>query len=51
MVLFAIELSTRKVEILGVHPQPNGPWMEQIARNISGEGGVLAGASSAWAGY
>ena len=43
MVLFAIELSTRKVEILGIRPQPNGPWMEQIARNTSGEGGFLAG--------
>jgi putative transposase len=43
MVLFAIELSTRKVEILGIHPQPNGSWMEQIARNVSGEGGFLAG--------
>jgi len=43
MVLFAIELSTRKVEILGIRPQPNGPWMEQIARNASGEGGFLAG--------
>jgi putative transposase len=38
-VLFAIELSTRKVEIVGVRPQPNGPWMEQIARNVSGESG------------
>jgi len=43
MVLFTIELSTRKVDILGIHPQPNGPWMEQIARNVSGEGGFLAG--------
>jgi len=42
LVPFAIELSTRKVEILGIHPQPNGPWMEQIARNVSGEGGFLA---------
>jgi putative transposase len=42
-MLFAIELSTRKVEILGVHPQPNGLWTEQIARNVSGEGGFLAG--------
>jgi putative transposase len=31
------------VEILGVDAQPNGPWMEQIARNISGEGGFLVG--------
>ena len=43
MVLFAIDVATRKVEILGIHPQPNGPWMEQIARNVSGEGGFLAG--------
>ncbi len=43
MVLFAINLATRKVEILGVGAQPNGPWMEQIARNASGEHGFLAG--------
>jgi len=43
MVLFVIDVATRKVEILGVRPQPNGPWMEQIARNVSGEGGFLAG--------
>ena len=43
MVLFAIELSTRKVELLGIRPQPNGPWREQLARNVSGEGGFLAG--------
>jgi len=43
MVLFAIHPSTRKVEILGVRPQPNGPWMEQIARNVSVEGGFLTG--------
>jgi transposase InsO family protein len=41
MVLFAMDLATRKVEILGVHAQPNGPRMEQIARNVSGEGGFL----------
>ena len=43
MVFFAIHVATRKVEILGVDAQPDGPWMEQIARNISGEGGFLAG--------
>jgi putative transposase len=42
-VLFAIDLSTRKVEILGVRPQPNGPWMEQIARNLTCEESFLAG--------
>lgn len=36
MVLFAIDLSTRKVEILGVKPDPNGVWMEQVARNATG---------------
>ncbi len=35
MVLFAIELSTRRVEILGVKCDPDGAWMEQIARNIT----------------
>lgn len=43
MVLFAIDVATHKVEILGIRPQPNGPWMEQIARNIRGEGGFVAG--------
>jgi len=43
MVFFAIHVATRKVEILGVDTQPDGPWMEQIARNISGEGGFLVG--------
>ena len=32
-VLFVIDLSTRKVEIAGVLPQPDGTWMKQIARN------------------
>jgi putative transposase len=43
MVFFALHVATRKVEILGIDAQPNGPWMEQIARNVSGEGGLLAG--------
>ena len=43
MVFFALHVATRKVEILGVDAQPNGPWMEQIARNVSAEGGFLTG--------
>jgi len=43
MVLFAIHVATRKVESLGTHAQRDGPWMEQIARNVSGEGGFLVG--------
>src|ERR1017187_8760537 len=35
MVLFLIELSTRKVEIAGIAPVANGMWMNQIARNLS----------------
>ncbi|MEN6426598.1 MAG: hypothetical protein ABFE13_14655 [Phycisphaerales bacterium] len=38
-----LPLSTRRVEILGIRPQPDGPWMEQIARNVSDEGAFLAG--------
>ena len=43
MVFFALHVATRRVEILGIDAQPDGPWMEQIARNVSGEGGFLAG--------
>jgi putative transposase len=31
-VLFAIDIATRKVEILGAAVNPGGAWMEQIAR-------------------
>ena len=33
-VLFAIDIATRKVEILGIAVNPGGHWMEQIARNL-----------------
>ena len=35
MVLFAIELSMRRVEILGIKRDPSGIWMEQVARNAT----------------
>src|SRR4029450_5350056 len=35
IVLFFIELSTRRVEIAGIARVANGLWMSQIARNIS----------------
>jgi putative transposase len=35
MVFFAIDLASRRVEILGVKPEPDGQWMMQIARNIT----------------
>jgi len=44
MVLFFIELATRKVEIAGIASQANGLWMQQIGRNITdAEAGLLRG--------
>ncbi len=35
MVLFLIELSTRRVEVAGIASTANGLWMNQIGRNLS----------------
>ena len=35
MILFFIDISSRRVEIGGIKAYPNGVWMKQIARNIS----------------
>ena len=35
MVLFFIDLSTRRVEVAGIATIANGLWMSQIARNLS----------------
>ena len=35
MVLFFIDLSTRKVQIAGIAPTANGLWMGQIGRNLT----------------
>ena len=44
IVLFFIDLSTRKVEIAGIAPVANGLWMDQIARNLTdAEQGFLTG--------
>jgi len=44
VVLFFIELSTRKVEIAGIAPVADGLWMSQIGRNRTGaEDGILTG--------
>ena len=37
MVWFAIHLDTRRVEILGVKPDPISPWVKQVARNATDE--------------
>jgi putative transposase len=44
VVLFFIELSTRKVEVAGIARAANGLWMSQIARNLTdGDEGILNG--------
>ena len=44
LVLFFIELSTRKVQIAGIAPAANGLWMRQIARNLTAaDEGILTG--------
>jgi putative transposase len=44
VVLFFIELSTRKVEIAGIAAAANGLWMSQIGRNLTdADEGILAG--------
>jgi hypothetical protein len=44
IVLFFLDLSTRRVEIAGIALVANGLWMSQIARNVTDAvDGVLAG--------
>ena len=46
LMLFIIDLKTRRVEIAGIAPQPDGEWMKQIARNLTdSDVGVLDGHS------
>jgi putative transposase len=43
-VLFVIRLSTRKVNIAGIVPEPDGEWMKQVGRNLTDcSGGFLIG--------
>lgn len=43
-VFFVIRLATREVQIAGIIPEPNGPWMKQMARNLTdGLDGFLFG--------
>ena len=44
LVLFLINLSSRRVEIAGLARQANGLWMRQVTRNLSGAAeGFLVG--------
>ena len=35
LVFFVTALQSRRVTIAGIHPQPYGTWMEQMARNVT----------------
>jgi hypothetical protein len=49
MVLFFMELSTRRVEIAGVASKANGLWMTQIARNVTDEiDGFIKGSATSF---
>lgn len=44
IVLFMIDLSTRKVQIAAIAPMANGLWMSQVGRNLTdGVDGILKG--------
>ena len=44
MVLFVIDIATRRVEISGIRVDPDGQWMKQMARNMTdGIDGCLHG--------
>ena len=40
-VLFVIDLSTRRVEIAGITSNPDGSWMDHVARNLTDAGDGL----------
>jgi transposase InsO family protein len=43
-VFFVIHLASRRVEIAGISRSPDGPWMEQVARNLlDADDGFLVG--------
>jgi len=43
-VFFVIRLATLEVHIVRIVPEPNGPWMKQVARNLTdGLDGFLGG--------
>ncbi len=43
-LLFVMEIATRRIHFAGCTPNPDGPWMQQIARNLTDvEDGFLKG--------
>jgi transposase InsO family protein len=44
VVLFLMDLSSRRVEVAGIAKQANGLWMSQVVRNLSyAEDGFMKG--------
>ena len=44
LVLFAIDVPTRRIEICGIRHRPTGAWMRQIGRNLTAfDDGFLVG--------
>jgi putative transposase len=44
LVLFVIDLKTRRIVVAGISPSPDGHWVEQLARNLTDlEDGFLRG--------
>ena len=44
LVLFLLDLSSRRVEIAGIAAKADGIWMDQVARNLCDDGdGFLTG--------
>jgi len=44
LVFFVMELSTRRVQVAGIHRAPDGEWTTQVARNLTdGVDGFLRG--------
>ena len=35
LIFFALELATRRVQVAGITPAPDGIWMDQMARNLT----------------
>ena len=45
-MLFVIEVERRVVHLLGVTANPSGPWVTQVARNLTSESSLTTAGSS-----
>ncbi|MAT15366.1 MAG: hypothetical protein CMJ46_08865 [Planctomyces sp.] len=44
-VMVVMELKSRRIEIAGITTNPNGDWVKQVTRNLTGSDGFLEGAT------